>query len=94
MGLSVAVGRALGRKDRRVHVMVSDGECAEGIIWESLKFLDTHDVPNIHVYVMSNGYGAYDKVDPANLNNQVMAFNNKGQISFVQLHVRRISIPP
>ena len=47
--------------------MVSDGETAEGVIWEALKFLDTHDVPNIQIYIMSNGYGAYDKVDSAKL---------------------------
>jgi transketolase N-terminal domain/subunit len=83
MGLSVAVGRALARKDRKVHVMVSDGECAEGVIWEALKFLDTHYVPNIHVYVMANGYGAYDPVHIGKLNNQISAFNNDGRISMV-----------
>ncbi len=81
-GLAVAIGRAAARAGT-VHVMVSDGECAEGVIWEALKFLDTHDIPNIHIYVMSNGYGAYDKVEQARLNTQVMAFNNKCQISFV-----------
>ena len=82
MGIAAAIGRALANPKRRVHVMVSDGECAEGVVWESLKFLDTHDVPNIHVYVMSNGYGAYDKVEPHRLNNQISGFNSKGQISF------------
>lgn len=82
MGLPMAIGRALVNK-RRVHVMVSDGECAEGSIWESLKYLDTHDVPNIHVYVMSNGYGAYGKIDQPKLNKQIMAFNDKCQISFI-----------
>lgn len=83
MGLSVAIGRALARKKGMVHVMVSDGECAEGVIWEAFRYLDTHDVPNIHIYVMSNGYGAYDRVEPHLLNNQIKGFTRKGQISFV-----------
>lgn len=81
MGLSVAVGRAMANKNRLVHVMVSDGECAEGVIWEALRFLDTHPVSNIRIYVMINGYGAYDPIHPGQLNNQLMAFNTNGQIS-------------
>lgn len=84
MGLAVAVGRAIANKLRTIHVMVSDGECAEGVIWEALKFIDTRSVPNIRVYVMVNGYGAYDKINPARLNNQLMGFNSNGQLSVVQ----------
>lgn len=84
MGLSVAIGRALANKNRKVHVMISDGECSEGIIWESLKFIDTHDVPNIHIYVMFNGYSAYDSLDFSKLNAQLMGFNSKNQISIIQ----------
>lgn len=83
MGLAVALGRAMANKDRKVHVMISDGECAEGVIWEVLRYLDTHPVPNIQIYVMLNGYGAYDPVHPGKLNTQLMAFNNSGQISVV-----------
>lgn len=81
MGLSVAVGRALANRNRKVHVMISDGECAEGVVWEALKFLDTHDAPNIHIYVMVNGYGAYDPINPGKLASQIGGFNNSGQVS-------------
>ena len=36
-GLAVAVGYALA--GRKTHVVISDGECAEGIVWECLAFL-------------------------------------------------------
>ena len=30
LGLTIALGRAVANKNRRVHVLISDGECAEG----------------------------------------------------------------
>lgn len=83
MGLSVAIGRAVANKNRKVHVMISDGECAEGVIWEALKYIDNNHVPNIHIYVMANGYGAYDKICLKKLKKQLFGFNEKGQISFI-----------
>lgn len=83
MGLAAAIGRALANKNRIVHVMVSDGECAEGVVWESLKFIENQGVTNIRIYVMVNGYSAYDPVNIARLNNQLMGFNSHGQISVV-----------
>ena len=83
MGLSVAIGRAIINKNRRIHVMISDGETAEGVIWESLRFLDIHNIPNIQIYVMINGYGAYDKINITKLCKQITAFNDNGHIVFV-----------
>ena len=37
LGLPIALGRALANPNRKVWVLVSDGEAAEGSIWESLK---------------------------------------------------------
>jgi transketolase len=39
MGITVAVGRALANPKRKVYVLISDGECAEGSIWEALRFI-------------------------------------------------------
>ena len=39
MGLTFAIGKALANRDKKVHCLISDGECAEGSIWESLKFI-------------------------------------------------------
>ena len=63
LGITVAVGRALANKNRKVHVLISDGESAEGSVWESLRFIKESNLSNIEVYVNINGYAAYDKVD-------------------------------
>ena len=63
MGLTVAVGRALANPNKKVYVLISDGECAEGSIWESLRFIKENNLENIEVHVNVNGYAAYDKVD-------------------------------
>lgn len=75
MGLSAAVGRALANPKRIVHVMVSDGECAEGVIWESLRFIADHPVTNIKVYVVHNGYGAYSTISYEKLQKRLAAFS-------------------
>ena len=63
LGITVAVGRALANKNRKVHVLISDGESAEGSVWEALRFIKENNLSNIEVYVNVNGYAAYDKVD-------------------------------
>ena len=63
LGITVAVGRALANQDRKVHVLISDGESAEGSVWEALRFIQESNLTNIEVYVNVNGYAAYDKVD-------------------------------
>jgi len=35
LGLLVSVGRALANRNDNVYCLISDGECAEGSIWES-----------------------------------------------------------
>jgi transketolase len=74
MGITVAVGRALANSKRKVYVLISDGECAEGSIWESLRFIHDQNIKNIEVYVNINGYAAYDKIDPEYLSNRLLTF--------------------
>jgi len=74
LGLPVAVGRAIANPDKRVYCLISDGECAEGSIWESLRFIQENSVENIEVYVNVNGYCAYDKVDTRYLTTRLKAF--------------------
>lgn len=83
MGLSVAVGRALANPKRRVHVTISDGECAEGVIWESLRYIQEKNISNIYVYVIHNGYGAYDPIDESLLTRRINGFNN-GRIFLIK----------
>lgn len=58
-GLSVAVGRALANRKRNVWCLISDGECAEGVVWESLNFARRHHLDNLRVYCHWNDYAAY-----------------------------------
>ena len=74
MGITAAVGRAIAEPDRTVHCLISDGECAEGSIWESLKFIYENNVKNIRIYVNANGYAAYDTVDISYLTARLRAF--------------------
>jgi len=74
LGITVAVGRALANPKRKVYVLISDGESAEGSVWESLRFIYEQNIKNIEVYVNINGYAAYDKVDSEYLSKRLLSF--------------------
>jgi transketolase len=73
-GLPIAVGHALATPNKNVYCMLSDGECAEGSIWEALRFINDNDINNLHVYVNINGMSAYDIVDTQQLSYRLKAF--------------------
>ena len=73
-GLPIAVGHALATPNKTVYCMISDGECAEGSIWESLRFIADNPVSNIEVYANINGMGAYDMIDTDMLTRRLQAF--------------------
>lgn len=73
-GLPIAVGRALANKNRKVYVTISDGECAEGSIWEALRFIKTQNIKNIEVHVNANGWACYDPIDVEYLETRLKAF--------------------
>jgi len=73
-GLPIAVGHALATPHKKVYCMISDGECAEGSIWESLAFITKHQVNNLEVYANINGIGAYDTIDINYLVNRLQTF--------------------
>jgi len=73
-GLPIAVGHALATPNKKVYCMISDGEAAEGSIWEALRFVFDHKVDNLEIYVNINGLGAYDAVDKDNLIRRLQSF--------------------
>ena len=73
MGITVAVGMALASPNIQVNCLISDGECAEGSVWEALKFLSNNHFANIKVYVNINGWSAYDPVDTDRLEKQLVS---------------------
>ena len=73
MGVTVAVGRALANPDRDVYCLLSDGECAEGSVWEALRFAYENKVTNLKLYVNANGWAAYDAGDLDYLEKRIKA---------------------
>ncbi|MBM3214412.1 transketolase [Candidatus Poribacteria bacterium] len=58
-GLSIGVGMALGLRldanPARVYVMLGDGECDEGQVWEAAMFAGAHGLSNLCAVVDANG---------------------------------------
>jgi len=90
MGITVAVGRALANPNRNVYCMISDGECAEGSIWEALRFSHENKVDNLKIYVNANGWAAYDAVDLDYLETRIKAFNP--EVNFVRTTVESFGL--
>lgn len=62
-GLPIAVGMALADRTKNVYCLISDGECAEGSIWEALRIANEQKLGNLRIYVNMNGWGAYREID-------------------------------
>lgn len=60
MGLSLAIGVATSLKrknsDAKVYVIIGDGECNEGSIWEGIMYAGMHHLDNLVVIIDRNGY--------------------------------------
>lgn len=74
LGLSIALGLALAERKRRVYCMISDGECAEGIVWESFRIAQEQKLTNLKIILNANGWGAYDPIDLKSLIPKFRAF--------------------
>lgn len=76
MGMSFAVGEAIACKaqglDSRVYVLVGDGECDEGLIWESAMAAAHYGLDNLCVIVDKNGL-QYDGETTSVLNTESLA---------------------
>lgn len=82
LGITIALGRAIANKNRKVYVLVSDGECAEGSVWEALKTIVEEKINNIEIHVNINGYAAYKEVDIEYLSNRLKTFLPKINIHY------------
>ena len=74
LGLPIALGRAVANPNRKVWVLISDGEAAEGSIWESLKTIYEENINNIEVFVNINGLCAYKEVDMDYISQRLKSF--------------------
>lgn len=73
-GICIAVGLAIAKPDRNVYVLMSDGEMAEGSVWEALRIASDLKLENLRITVNCNGYGAYGKVDTEVLDTRMQMF--------------------
>lgn len=62
-GLSIAVGMAMANRKRNVYCCISDGECAEGSVWEALRNAYQQKLDNLKIIINANGFGGYDAID-------------------------------
>jgi len=76
-GLPIALGMAMAGPKRDIYCMISDGECAEGSIWEALRILVERKVKNLKVIVNVNGWAAYMPVNTKRLKAQFEGFGVK-----------------
>ncbi len=67
-GLSVAAGLALAARldgiDKRIFVIIGDGESREGQVWEAMDFIVDHKLHNVCAVFSCNGEGQAGKVSP------------------------------
>lgn len=71
---SIAVGMAMANRDQNVYLVTSDGACAEGAVWESLRIAREQKLENLRVAVIANGYGAYGEIDTEDLDARLNSF--------------------
>lgn len=74
-GLPIALGIALTNKNKNVYCVISDGECTEGSIWETLRIASDKKVSNLKIVLNANGWGAYDSISLDKLYKRIGAFD-------------------
>lgn len=81
-GLSIGLGMALGQKldglDRKTYVLLGDGECQEGQVWEAAMAASAFKADNLVAIVDKNGLQANgrikDRMDEGSLSAKFMSF--------------------
>ncbi len=63
MGLGIAVGMALADRTKNVYCLISDGEAAEGSIYESANVIRKYKIDNLKIYINFNYFSAYDTIE-------------------------------
>jgi len=74
LGITIATGMALANSNIKVYCIISDGESAEGSVWEALRFIDENQIKNIEVHANINGWAAYKSVNTEKLTKQLKSF--------------------
>lgn len=62
-GIGIALAGKLDKKDYRVFILLGDGECQEGSIWEAALFAPQHKLDNIVAIIDYNKFQAMDRLE-------------------------------
>jgi len=73
-GLPIALGMAMANPKNNVYCLISDGECAEGSIWEALRITVDQKVNNLKIIVAFNGMGCYCSIPEETLKKRIKGF--------------------
>lgn len=73
-GLPVAVGIALANRSKNVYCSISDGECAEGSIWEATSIAAKYRLNNLKILINANGFAGYEEIVSENLISKFQSF--------------------
>ena len=65
---------ALADRTKNIYCVISDGECAEGSIWEALRVGLEEKISNLKIVVNANGWGAYSPISLPLLLNRIRGF--------------------
>ena len=90
-GLPIALGMAFANPTHNIFCITSDGEWAEGSMWESLRIAADYILPNLIVMVNANGFSAFKSVHRDRLEWQLAAFVKD---KFPQVVFLRTENPP
>lgn len=65
-GIAIAAGKALAKKLKdepgTIYVLIGDGECQEGVVWEAMNIARCQRLDNLCVIVDHNGLQALDSI--------------------------------
>lgn len=62
-GLSIGAGMALANRQNRVYVLIGDGECDEGQIWEAARIASKLKLKNLIAIIDCNGFQGFKESD-------------------------------
>ncbi len=80
-GLPIALGMALANRNKNVYCLISDGECCEGSIWESIRIAEEQKIDNLKIVVNANGWEAYDPISLSLLLQRIFGFSYNMRIA-------------
>jgi len=79
-GLPIGIGWAIANPDRKVVVIMSDGECQEGSTLESLQIIRRLEIRNIVPVVDVNGFGGFQELSEGQIPyNTFKFYSTKGE---------------